>query len=117
MDALSARLDDATAPPVLVVEGEIDLANADELRALLDRTLRDVPELTVDLGGVRFLGAAGVRVFLGAAARLNGTGPLRIVNGGRLAWVLALVGLDGLDTIEILDGEIVDGERPDENPS
>ena len=101
MKALRIRLDDSITPPVLQIEGEIDLATTDELRAELERALEDAPTLVVDLEGVSFLGVAGVRVFLGAAAALDGAGPLRFVNAQRLAWLLDVIGLHAVDTIEI----------------
>jgi len=101
MDALRIELDEATTPRVLMVKGEIDLGTADELRAALDRALADDPKLVVDLRGVTFIDAAGVRAFLGAAALLNGSGPLRVVNAQRLAWVLGLVGLTDIASIEL----------------
>jgi anti-anti-sigma factor len=104
MDALTIDLDDASNPRVLTLGGEIDLATADELRAVLDRALADDPDVVVDLRAVTFIDAAGIRAFLGAASVLNGSGPLRIVNAPRLAWMFELVGLGDLDTIEIDDG-------------
>ena len=104
MDALRIHLDAATTPRVLALAGEIDLATADELRTVLDRTFADDPDVVVDLGGVTFIDAAGIRAFLGAAAVLNGSGPLRVVNARRLAWMLDLVGLAELETIVIDDG-------------
>jgi len=101
MHTFRVRLDDTTDPPVLHIQGEIDLATTDELRAELDRALEDAPTLVVDLEGVTFLGVAGVRVFLGAAATLDGAGPLRFVNAQRLAWLLDVIGLHAVDTIEI----------------
>jgi anti-anti-sigma factor len=50
------------APAVVRVTGEIDLATAGELRA----RLRDAPDgdLVVDVAGVRFFSAAGLRALL-----------------------------------------------------
>ena len=101
MENLTVRLDDSTTPPVLKIEGEIDLATTDDLGAALERVLTDTPDVVVDLEGVTFIGVAGVRVCLGAAAALNGAGPLRFVNAPRLAWLLDVIGLQAVDTIEI----------------
>jgi hypothetical protein len=46
-------------------------------------------------------------VILAAASTLNGSGPLRFVRAQRLAWLLDVVGLGTLRTIEICDA----GER------
>ena len=103
MEALRINLDGSTTPPMLKIEGEIDLATTDELAVTLERALADVPNLMVDLEGVTFLGASGVRVFLSAASALNGSGPLRFVHARRLAWLLDVAGLQPIDTIEICD--------------
>ena len=103
MDALKLSLRHDVSPPILSIEGDIDMATADALRAALEDALADTPELVVDLQGVTFLDASGIRVFLGAAARRNGTGPLRFVHARRLEWLLEAAGLHGITTIEILD--------------
>jgi anti-anti-sigma factor len=103
MEAIMIRLDDSSSPAVLTVEGEIDMATVEVLRAELDRVLADDTDVVVDLGGVSFLGAAGMRVFLGAASTLNGSGPLRFVHAERLEWLLDVVGLGTVDGIEICD--------------
>jgi anti-sigma B factor antagonist len=105
MEVLQIHLDHAHDPPVLEVSGEIDMATADELRQQLGRALADDPRLVVDLGGVTFMGAAGIRVFLRAASGLNGSGPLRFVNAERLAWLLDVVGLKPVESISICDAE------------
>jgi anti-anti-sigma factor len=87
----------------LRIEGEIDIATAEELRDVLARVLGDTPTTVVDLAGVSFLGVAGVRVLLGAAKAVNGSGPLRFVNAQRLAWLLDLVGPKTVESIEICD--------------
>src|SRR5215218_8550850 len=87
MDALSFSLVREVSPPVLSIEGEIDMATADALRAALEDALAENPDLVVDLQGVTFLDASGIRVFLGAAAGRNGTGPLRFVHARRLQWL------------------------------
>jgi anti-anti-sigma factor len=103
MELLTIRLDDTQTPPRLEIDGEIDLATVDTLRTELARVLADVPTVVVDLDGVTFMGAAAVRVFLGAATALNGSGPLRFVNAERLAWLLDLVGLKTVESIVICD--------------
>lgn len=52
-------------PTTAIVAGELDLACADELAAILCRTLDDSPSgLRVDLGGVEFCDCAGLRALL-----------------------------------------------------
>ena len=105
MEALTIVVDDTVSPRVLRIDGEIDMATVDQLRAALGRALADDPTTVVDLGGVTFLGAEGMRVFLGAASELNGSGPLRFVHAQRLAWLLDLVGLNTVTTVEICDAD------------
>lgn len=88
-------------PPVLQVDGEIDLSTADHLQAALEEALSTDPHVVVDMAGVTFLDAAGLRVILQAATSLNGAGPLALRNARRAAWVLELVGLPDLPSITI----------------
>jgi anti-anti-sigma factor len=83
------------SPPVLRVGGEIDIANVEEFRELLSAALASDPTLSVDLAGVTFIDAAGLRVILRAAETLNGFGPLTVVGPARVARLLGLVGVDG----------------------
>jgi anti-anti-sigma factor len=54
-------------PTTAIVAGELDLACADELAAILCRTLDDSPTgLRIDLGGVEFCDCAGLRALLRA---------------------------------------------------
>ena len=89
--------------PVLHVDGEIDISTADQLRAAVDHALSTSPNVVVDMGGVTFFDAAGVRAVLQAAESRFGAGPLTLVNAARVAWVLELVGLSGLPSIVIRD--------------
>jgi anti-anti-sigma factor len=90
-------------PPVLHVEGEIDISTADVLRTALEQALAADPTVVVDMAGVTFCDAAGVRVVLQAAASLNGSGPLTLFNAPRVKRVLELVGLSGSPCIDIRD--------------
>ena len=91
-------------PPVLQVDGEIDMSTADQLRRALEETLSANPEAVIDMAGVTFFDAAGLRVVLQFAACRNGSGPLRLTNASRVARVLELVGLRDLPSIHINDG-------------
>jgi anti-anti-sigma factor len=91
-------------PPVLVVDGEIDMSTAEQLRAALEEAVATDPEVVVDMGGVTFFDAAGLRAVLEVAATRNGAGPLTLLNAPRVARVLDLVGLSGLPSIVIRDG-------------
>ena len=54
----------------VVVSGEVDVSNADELRTALDQCLAgDVIDLTVDLAEVPYIDSTGIGVLVGAAHR------------------------------------------------
>jgi stage II sporulation protein AA (anti-sigma F factor antagonist) len=100
VEALSAHLV-AGVPPVLHVAGELDMTTADLLDAALRQALAFDPSVVVDMAEVTFVDAAGLRVILQAASSRNGAGPLTLVNAPRVAWLLKLVGLEGLPTIDV----------------
>ena len=88
-------------PPVLRVDGEIDLSTADLFRTALEDAVSTHPNVVVDLARVSFLDAAGLRVLVQVAATRNGAGPIPLVNAQRVAWVLDLVGLSSSPSIAI----------------
>jgi anti-anti-sigma factor len=90
-------------PPVLQVEGEMDLSTAEQLRAAMDEALGADPKVVVDLSGVTFCDAGGLRAILQVAAALNGAGPLTLLNASRVRWLLDMVGLSDLRSIVIRD--------------
>ena len=54
----------------VLVEGEVDVSNADELRNAVDAALAlDAPEVTVDLSQVPYIDSTGIGVLVGAAHR------------------------------------------------
>jgi len=88
-------------PPVLLLQGEADFSTTDQLRAALDHALSVDSTVVVDMAGITFIDAAGLRAVLQAAASRNGLGPLRLVNAPRVARLLEIVGLSDLPSIEI----------------
>ena len=88
-------------PRVLHIDGEIDLSTADQLRAALREALSSDPNVVIDMGGVTFFDATGLRALLQVAESRNGAGPLPLINAFRVEWVLDLVGLSGLPSIEV----------------
>ncbi|MDX3189536.1 STAS domain-containing protein [Streptomyces sp. MN03-5084-2B] len=88
------------SPDAVVVEvtGEVDLCTVTRLAAMLDEHVRARPGvLRVDLGQVRFLGAAGIRVLLRAHRHAEAVGVHLVVDpGGSRAAVRALELLDRL---------------------
>ena len=70
--ALAIRIVDLNGVPLASVEGEIDIANASELRDELFATLSNQPPgLIVDLSGVTYLDSRGVHVLLELAERMK----------------------------------------------
>jgi anti-sigma B factor antagonist len=90
-------------PLVLKLDGEIDISTAGQLRAALEEAIAADPGVVVDMGGVSFFDAAGLRVVLEVAESLNGSGPLTLVNAARVARLLELVGLHDLPHLELRD--------------
>jgi len=82
---LHSRIRWKTADAIVVeVAGDIDLCTAPDLAAALDEHVRAAPGvLRVDLGEVRFLGAAGIRVLLRAHEQAEATGVHLVVDPGR----------------------------------
>ncbi|MEU4253660.1 STAS domain-containing protein [Amycolatopsis sp. NPDC026612] len=83
---------------VVEVAGEVDLCTMARLAEVLDEHLRARPGvLRIDLGEVRFLGAAGIRVLLRAQRHAEAAGVHLVVDpGGSRAAVRALELLDRL---------------------
>ena len=94
---------EAGTPPVLHVQGELDIATAPELRKALADALSDDASLVLDLAGVTFVDASGLRVILQAADSLNGRGPMTLVHAERVAKLLDVVGLSDTPSIVLRD--------------
>lgn len=90
-------------PSVLQVDGEIDVATAEQLRNALERAFSTDVRAVIDMAGVTFFDAAGLRVVLQIASARNGAGPITLVNARRVAHVLELVALSDLPYIVIRD--------------
>jgi anti-sigma B factor antagonist len=88
---------------ILRVKGEIDFATADQLRTALKDALSVDPSVIVDMAGVTFIDVSGLRVVLEAAESRDGLGPLTLLDAPRVAWLLEVVGLSDLASIEIRD--------------
>src|SRR3954466_15638356 len=78
-DALAVHETDVDGVRLLEVFGELDLATAPRLCALLDAArIQRVKRVVVDLTGVDFCDSTGLRALVGASTELR-------VGGGRLA--------------------------------
>ena len=87
-------------PSVVQVDGEIDLSTAGDLRTALEQALATDPHVVIDMAGVTFVDAGGLRVVLQVAESRNGSGPLPLRNASRVERILELVGLSELPSIE-----------------
>ena len=86
----------SAAGSVILVSGEVDVSNADELRSALDSCLgSDVTDVTVDLAGVPYIDSTGIGVLVGAAHRAAEKGVrLEVARPQRnVARVLGLLGV------------------------
>jgi anti-anti-sigma factor len=63
-------------PPMIRLIGEVDMANAEEMRAFIEELRRDGSPLVVDLSELRFIDTRGIRALLHVAQAPGGAGPL-----------------------------------------
>lgn len=80
----------------VLVEGEVDVSNADELRDAVDAALAlDAPEIIVDLSQVPYIDSTGIGVLVGAAHRAADAGKKLVVASPQknVARVLGLLGV------------------------
>ncbi|RAV18272.1 anti-sigma factor antagonist [Mycolicibacterium sp. GF69] len=91
----------AEASSVVAAEGEIDLANVDEFRAVLARAAAESPSVTVDLVAVTYCDSAALRELfsVAAGAELNLIVPAK----GPITTLLTLSGLDKVAAVAIVD--------------
>jgi anti-anti-sigma factor len=88
-------------PPLLQVDGEIDLSTVDQLRTALQQAFSKDPGFVVDMAGVTFIDVVGLHGVLETAASRNGAGPLVVQNAPQVAWLLDLLGLSELPSIVV----------------
>jgi anti-sigma B factor antagonist len=84
---------------VVVLEGEIDLATAPQLRSFLDEKISaGITEVVIDAQEVSFVDSTGIAVFAFAKAELEARGGrLRVIHpSSSLRKVLDLTGFSGL---------------------
>lgn len=84
-------------PPLVVVSGDIDLANVGEFEKVMSNARNGSAALTVDLTGVSYCDSAAVRALFSLAATTELT---MVVNAtGHIATLLAISGLDRVATV------------------
>jgi anti-anti-sigma factor len=62
---------DASGTPTVTVSGDLDMSNADALKAALASVAAKRPQrVIIDLSGVRFMDSAGIAVLVDAATKV-----------------------------------------------
>ncbi len=84
-------------PPLVVVSGDIDLANVDEFQASMSAAAAGVDALRVDLTGVSYCDSAAVRALFTLAAARELTMVVRPT--GHIMTLLSISGLDRVATV------------------
>lgn len=113
--------------PVATLEGEVDMGNAEDLKAaLLASVTNHAPGLVLDLAGTTYLDSAGVHVVFDLARKLHARQQeLRVVvpAGAAIRRVLVLTNVSAVAPMhEDMDAAVAgvagdDRRRPTENPA
>ena len=93
---MSLSINTSVDAACVLVEGEVDVSNADELRNAVDAAIvLDAPEVTVDLSQVPYIDSTGIGVLVGAAHRATDAGKKLVVASPQknVARVLGLLGV------------------------
>jgi anti-anti-sigma factor len=89
-------------PRGLRVVGEVDLANADQLKAALDPEVERGGEIVLDVAGLTFMGSAGVQALIRALIDLEGRGAIVLLSpGDSLRQLIGIMGLDRFPNLEV----------------
>ena len=80
----------------LVVEGELDLANAPQLDAALERAFTQVDEVVLDLSKVEFIDSSGLHAVLAAVRESRVNGKRLLISSSLRAQVRRLFTLAGM---------------------
>ena len=88
-------------PPLVMVSGDIDLANIGEFEESMAKARNGLSSLTVDLTDVGYCDSAAVRALFALAATANVTMIVRPT--GQIKALLGISGLDRVATVVIKD--------------
>jgi anti-anti-sigma factor len=92
-------------PPGLRLDGDVDLASAEDLSSALQPHLRRGGDITLEVSGVRFMGSSGILVLLRALNSLEGRGRLVLVAPGEgIRRLIEITGLDRIHHLDVKDG-------------
>jgi anti-anti-sigma factor len=94
---LSMRAVAADRYTVIEAYGEIDIASAGELRALIDSSRAGgTDQLILDLSGIRFIDSSGLNVLIGAARHFGSGSFAVIISRPGIRKIFALTGIDSV---------------------
>jgi anti-anti-sigma factor len=80
---------------VIEAYGEIDMANADEMRRMVDSSVADgADRLIVDLSGIRFMDSTGLNVLIRTSRQLGPGSVGVVVSRPSIRKIFALTGID-----------------------
>lgn len=91
----------AEQPPVVAVDGDVDLANVTEFENAMSEAANGSPELTVDLTGVSYCDSSAVRALFALAATTKLTMIVR--STGHIRTLLGISGLDRVAAMVVKD--------------
>ncbi len=100
---------------VIEAYGEIDIANAAEMRRMVDSSVAGgADQLIVDLSGIRFMDSSGLNVLIGTARQFGPGSFGVVVSRPSIRKVFALTGLDRMfpifasvtDAMQALDADV-----------
>jgi anti-anti-sigma factor len=92
-------------PATLVLRGELDLSNADELDEALKPLVDRGGTVTVDLSDLTFADSSGIGVLMRAARNADGKVALVLLNPRpNVAKVFRIMGLDQIPSLEVRSG-------------
>lgn len=60
--------------------GRMDTATSPEVQAVVDENIGDVTDLTFDLGELKYLSSAGLRVLMSAQKTMLSQGSMKLIN-------------------------------------
>jgi anti-anti-sigma factor len=95
----------STDPATLVLSGELDLSNADQLDEALTPLVDRGGTVTLDLSDLTFADSSGIGVLMRAARNADGAVALVLLNPRpNVAKVFRIMGLDQMPSLEVRSG-------------
>lgn len=118
---LTTRVETLDDTPVVHVAGEIDISTVGDLEATIKRSETQAtqegqgnPVIVIDLRGVTFLGAEGLRSLVASQNRIAAAGgTMRVVVPGEGGVIRRLLELSGVESLLELFESVEDAISPD----